>query len=78
MLLQGPAPSGRNRWIARAPWQAPDVDGVTRVSGLPAAARAGDFATVRITAVRAFDLGAEVVGGRVGNLTQRRRDAEKR
>ena len=62
VLLQGPAPTGRNRWIARAPWQAPDVDGVTRVSGLPAAARAGDFATVRITATRGFDLGAVVRG----------------
>ena len=62
VLLQRPAPSGRNRWIARAPWQAPDVDGITRVSGLPAAARAGDFAAVRITGLRGVDLAAEACG----------------
>ena len=62
VLLQRPAPSGRNRWIARAPWQAPDVDGITRVSGLPAAARAGDFAAARITGLRGVDLAAEACG----------------
>ena len=62
VLLQRPAPSGRNRWMARAPWQAPDVDGETVVSGLPRTARAGDAATVRLTGLRGVDLVAKACG----------------
>ena len=56
VLLQRPAPSGRGRWIARAPWQAPDVDGETVVAGAPRTARAGDWLKVRIRGVKGVNL----------------------
>ena len=58
-LLLRPLRGGR--WEARSEWQAPDVDGVTIVSGMGPRARAGAFTTVRITGVRGYDFRAEHV-----------------
>ncbi len=55
-LLLHPSPNGR--WVARTEWQAPDVDGVTFVSGCAASAKTGDFVRVEITGVRGYDFQA--------------------
>lgn len=55
-LLLGRTAQGR--WTARTEWQAPDVDGVTHVSGLGRDARVGDFADVVVTAGRGYDFSA--------------------
>jgi ribosomal protein S12 methylthiotransferase len=47
---------GRPAWEARIERQAPDVDGVTRVVGVPADARPGDWARVTLTGGRSYDL----------------------
>ena len=46
-------------WIARLPRQAPEVDGVTYVTGIPPKAAPGTFCPVRITQYRGYDLYAE-------------------
>jgi ribosomal protein S12 methylthiotransferase len=56
LLQQPPAAGRRGRWVARTAWQAPDVDGVTVVSGLPANVGIGDFVKVRITGIDGYDL----------------------
>lgn len=65
VLLQHPVAGRRGKrdllWIARTRWQAPEVDGETIVTGLTSAARFGDFAKVRLTGIRGYDLLAEVV-----------------
>lgn len=43
-------------WYGRLPRQAPDVDGETCVSAVPATARAGDFIRVRISGAADYDL----------------------
>jgi len=61
VLLEGP-PSGRSRkWIGRSLRQAPEVDGVTIVSGVPAAKELGDFVRVRYTGQVDYDMAAEIV-----------------
>jgi len=50
----------RPTWEARLERQAPDVDGVTRVVGVPTGARPGDWAQVAITGGRGYDLYAAV------------------
>lgn len=62
LLLLRPAAGGGGRWLARAPWQAPEVDGLTRLAGAPAGARTGDFRRARIVGFRGCDLRAEDVG----------------
>ncbi len=54
VLLLSPASQGR--WVARTPWQAPDVDGVTYVSGCGRDAAPGDFVRVEIAGMRGYDL----------------------
>ena len=57
------SPSGLRpplRWIARLPRQAPEVDGVTYVRGVPPDAKPGQFLPVRITGGHEYDLEAEV------------------
>ena len=61
-LLQHPALGGRGRWVARTVWQAPDVDGETVVSGLPAKAAIGDFVSIRITGIRGYTFAAVPAG----------------
>ena len=71
ILLQPEAPTTRSGkdgmkmaravWIARLASQAPEVDGITRVRGVPEDARAGRFISVRITGVRAYDIEAQFV-----------------
>ena len=51
-------PSSAHPWLARLPRQAPDVDGVTYVSGVPADAQPGQFLRVRITGGHDYDLAA--------------------
>lgn len=46
--------------IARLPHQAPDVDGLTRIAHLPDGLGPGDFADVRVTGVRGYDLTARL------------------
>ena len=58
VLLIRPADGGR--WLARSARQAPDVDGVTWVSGLAASARAGDWVTIRYAGAEGYDLTATV------------------
>ena len=60
VLLQQPAEDGT--WLARAPWQAPEVDGETFVSGTAGDAQPGDLVTVRITGSGPYHLAA-VCGG---------------
>ena len=55
-LLLRREPSGL--WHARLPRQAPEVDGETRVKGVPAGAKVGDFLSVTITGGRGYDLEA--------------------
>ena len=57
-LLLRPASGGR--WEARTEWQAPDVDGVTLVSGCSPKAKTGDFVRVEIIGVRGYDFVASV------------------
>ena len=57
LLIRPAAPlRGRPTWQARLARQAPDVDGVTRVTGAAADARAGDWAQVVVTGGRSYDL----------------------
>lgn len=69
-LLLGRSASGK--WTARTEWQAPEVDGVTHVSGLGRDARAGDFADVVIASGRGYDFSAvaasrrQACSGRIG------------
>jgi ribosomal protein S12 methylthiotransferase len=63
LLLQPVRGDGRKAkdeviWLARLARQAPEVDGVTHVKGLPAEARSGMFVTVRLTGGRGYDLSA--------------------
>ena len=51
--------------VARAPWQAPEVDGVVRLEGANGA-RPGDFVTVEITDAEEYDLVAVPAGGTHG------------
>jgi ribosomal protein S12 methylthiotransferase len=50
-------------WLARLPRQAPDVDGETRVTGVPPSAQAGDFVRVTITGGKGYDLEAKALKG---------------
>ena len=50
-------------WQARLPRQAPEVDGETRVRGVPPSARVGDFVRVAITGGKGYDLEAKAVKG---------------
>lgn len=52
---------GDHEWIARLSRQAPEVDGVTKVSKVCKAVKPGDFADVEITGGRNYDLTAIVV-----------------
>ena len=54
------APHGEDGALARLPHQAPDVDGLTRIAHLPEGLAPGDFADVRVTGVRGYDLTARV------------------
>ena len=61
-LLSCPAAPlrGQPTWQARLARQAPEVDGVTRVTGVPAGMCAGDWVPVVITGGRSYDLYAAV------------------
>ena len=63
MLLR---PASCGRWMARTEWQAPDVDGVTYISGCSPKAAPGDFVRVEVGGVRGYDLSASVCHGRSG------------
>ena len=58
LLLRQEAPSV---WMGRLPRQAPEVDGETRVTGVPRQAKMGDFARVEITGGNEYDLEAKMV-----------------
>jgi len=61
LLIRSSRPlRGRPTWEARLERQAPDVDGVTRVVGVPAHAKPGDWARVALTGGRSYDLYATV------------------
>jgi len=51
----------RRAWIARLPRQAPEVDGETRVTGVPPDACPGTFIPVRMTGGKAYDLKAQAI-----------------
>jgi ribosomal protein S12 methylthiotransferase len=57
-LLESPGDE-RGRWLARTRRQAPDVDGITFVSGVANNAEAGDLIPVRYTGGADYDLFAE-------------------
>ncbi len=59
-LLEAPDEK-RGKWIARTRRQAPDVDGVTHVSGAPRNAEAGMLIPVRYTGGQDYDLTAEAL-----------------
>lgn len=59
LLLQ---PAGKEGlWLARLQRQAPEVDGITRVSGVPAGAAPGAFLQVQVTGGRGCDLSARAL-----------------
>lgn len=64
VLLERPLPEEAGVWIARSARQAPEVDGVTFVDGLAAAAKPGDFITVRYMEHAEYDMVAEVADNR--------------
>ena len=49
-------PAGKSAWVARLPSQAPDVDGVIRLTGLGPQAKPGDFVPIRVTGFKGYDL----------------------
>jgi ribosomal protein S12 methylthiotransferase len=51
----------KGEWIARLPRQAPEVDGETFVSHIPATAKAGEFIPVEIIGAKGFDLLADSI-----------------
>ncbi|MDP6490751.1 MAG: 30S ribosomal protein S12 methylthiotransferase RimO [Kiritimatiellia bacterium] len=59
-LLESPGDE-RGSWLARTRRQAPDVDGITFVSGLANNAEAGDLVPVRYTGGADYDLFAELI-----------------
>ncbi len=59
-LLEAPG-EARGTWIARTRRQAPDVDGVTHVSGVPPDAGAGTLISVRYAGGADYDLFADAV-----------------
>jgi ribosomal protein S12 methylthiotransferase len=59
-LLLRPATSGR--WIARTRGQAPEVDGITAVSGVAPDARSGTLVEVRYTGSAGYDMKARMTG----------------
>jgi ribosomal protein S12 methylthiotransferase RimO len=62
VLVEGPADAGDAGLMGRAAHQGPDVDGVTVLPGLPAAAAvAGTFVTARVVGSEGVDLVAEPV-----------------
>jgi len=63
LIRPGRALRGRASWEARLERQAPDVDGVTRVVGVPAGSRPGDWARVTLTGGRNYDLHAVADNG---------------
>jgi len=62
-LLETPDAESRGVWVGRTERQAPEVDGVTRVSGAPANAQAGDFVPVVYTGGEEYDLLARCAQG---------------
>ena len=52
---------GKDGAYARLPHQAPEVDGLTRIAHVPDSLRPGDFAEVRVTGVRGYDLTARLL-----------------
>jgi ribosomal protein S12 methylthiotransferase len=59
VLLERPArDADTTAWVARSAGQAPEVDGVTLVRGVPGTTRPGTFARVRVAAARDYDLDA--------------------
>ena len=54
VVVEEPAPGGRDKWIARSRTQAPDVDGVTFVSGKEL--RPGRFVRAVVTGSSGYDL----------------------
>lgn len=61
VLLERPAGRGR-WWTGRSRREAPEVDGVVRVRGVPEGARAGDFVRVRLAGASGYDLRADWLG----------------
>ncbi|MDZ4199560.1 MAG: 30S ribosomal protein S12 methylthiotransferase RimO [Kiritimatiellia bacterium] len=63
VLIDGPSEARAGEWVARARWQAPEVDGVVRLSpGKTARRRPGPVRPARILRTRAYDLIAELCG----------------
>ncbi len=54
-LLLAPPQQRRGAWLARASWQAPDVDGLTHVQHVPAGAQPGDLVSIRIKSYADYD-----------------------
>jgi len=66
--VDGPAPRGPEtpagvRWVARAPWQAPEVDGVVWLRGAGAALTPGAVVNARVVRSLDYDLLADRIGG---------------
>ncbi|TFG57009.1 MAG: radical SAM protein, partial [Deltaproteobacteria bacterium] len=58
VLLENPLDGGAQCWAARNRYQAPEVDGCVRVSGIKARKPAGQIVTVRYTVAAGYDLHA--------------------
>ncbi|MBN1557603.1 MAG: hypothetical protein JW951_05600, partial [Lentisphaerae bacterium] len=65
-LLENPGPP----WRARTPRQAPEVDGATLVTRVPAGARPGDFTAVRYTTGAGCDLRAVAATQKTADRSQ--------
>jgi ribosomal protein S12 methylthiotransferase len=69
VLIDGPAPGEKNRWLGRTFADAPDVDGVTYVRG--AHLESGDLVSCEIVAADGYD--TEAVAGRIAPKPRRAR-----
>lgn len=68
VLIDGPAPEGKNLWVGRTYADAPDVDGVTFVRGV--SLEPGDLVACEVVAAEGYDLIADA-----GTMPPRRKRA---
>ena len=63
-LIEGPSEDDPKSLQARLATQAPEIDGITYIRKVPGTFRTGEFASVKITKAKEYDLIAEIKEGR--------------
>ena len=74
VLLESTSPKLRGIRRGRSSGEAPDIDGVVRVSGVPSAVPAGTFVRVRYRRAAGYDLDADYMGPAAGGRNRRERE----